>query len=124
MYSNCFLRPIAIVYNVPELSANSDSTGFEGRSGVRNLNMTSDSLVGIFNGSIQYWNDSLLVNNNHALRNVKEKIIVVVRRDSSGITSVFTRALAAFTTDWPAPFESFNDGKQYELMLHIQYARK
>ena len=102
------------MYNVPQISVSTGAeiTGFEGKSGgIRNLNLTSENLLGIFNGSIRYWNDSQLVSNNKALQDVNESIIVTVRRDWSGTTSIFTRALAAFSANWPVPFALFSDGK-------------
>ena len=104
-------RPVSIVYNVPEISKDAEIAG----SGLvqrefNNLNLSRENLVGIFNGTIKYWNDSLLVADNEGLANVSKRILVVVRKDSAGTTSIFTRALSAFTLNWPNRFESFGDG--------------
>ena len=87
--------------------------------GVRNLNLTRTNLVGIFNGTIQYWNDPSLVEDNPGLETVNERIIVVVRKDAAGATSIFTRALASFTANWTTRFESFYDGRNIPILVRI-----
>ncbi|OQV23665.1 putative Retinal guanylyl cyclase 2 [Hypsibius exemplaris] len=104
-----FVSPISIPYNVPEISQRAEITGTP-TDGPGNLNLTRENLVGIFNGSIRFWNDSLLVADNAGLAEVAEKIIVAVRGDAAGTTAIFTRALNDITANWEQPFPSFSDG--------------
>ncbi|OQV23663.1 Retinal guanylyl cyclase 2 [Hypsibius exemplaris] len=123
-----FAGPIAIAYNIPEIFPNSQVPG-SGGNATGNLNLTRENLVGIFNGSIRYWNDSQLVANNSDLQFVQEPIIVVVRNDASGTTSIITRALASFSANWPIPFQIFSDGctkaglpRKWNLALNLHCA--
>ena len=104
-------RPISIAYNVPEISGSADTAGTVKSSSTGNLNLTRENVVGIFNGSIQWWNDTLLTTDNPRLADVPQRIIVTVRQDGSGTTSIFTRALAAFSKKWMYNrFLSFDQG--------------
>ncbi|OQV23666.1 Guanylate cyclase 2G [Hypsibius exemplaris] len=107
-----FAMPISIAYNVPEISENADIAGdfSSGRQSLGNMNLTRENVLGIFNGTIKYWNDSLLVADNAGLAEVHHRIIVAVRKDAAGATGIFTRALAAFSTDDNNRFSSFSDG--------------
>ncbi|XP_055347537.1 uncharacterized protein LOC129594773 [Paramacrobiotus metropolitanus] len=98
---------VSVPYNVPELSTNCSTASHDLSSC---LNLTQEALVGIFNGTIQYWNDPLIILHNEALRNVNNKIIVVVRADGSGTTQIFTGALALFSNTWKTVYSKFSDG--------------
>jgi phosphate transport system substrate-binding protein len=97
------------VYNVPEISQNAEAFGSDG-TGTGNLNLTRENIVGIFNGTIKYWNDSQLTENNSGLVGVSQPIIVTVRMDKGSTTDIFTRALSQFSEEWKATFGSFSDG--------------
>ena len=72
--------------------------------------------MGIFNGTVQYWNDSLLTAYNEALVNVNQTITVVVRADKSGTTQLFTSALAAFSDNWRSTYQVFSEGGTITLI--------
>ncbi len=76
---------VVISYNVP---------------GVRDIKLTQDSLVGVFIGDIEYWDDPMIVRNNPDMELPHEKIIVVHRSDSSGTTSIFTTYLSVINRTW------------------------
>ena len=84
-YDLCiFYRGVVITYNLPDFD-----TG---------LNLTREALVGIYNGTVLFWNDDLISSANPRLTRKLpyERISVVVRKDESGTTASFTRALSAF----------------------------
>jgi phosphate transport system substrate-binding protein len=69
-----------------------------------NLVLDRQSLVEIYDGTIQRWNDPKLksLNPEWAVHLPDSAITVVHRSDSSGTTELFTRSLAAFSPDWTA----------------------
>ncbi|XP_055357713.1 receptor-type guanylate cyclase gcy-4-like isoform X2 [Paramacrobiotus metropolitanus] len=99
--------PVVITYNVPELTDN--CTGL-GMSGSTCLSLTFAHLTGIFNGTITYWNDPLLVQHNPALEGVNESIVVIVRADDAGTTSILTRAFAENSRAWNTTHYYFSEG--------------
>lgn len=62
------------------------------------------TLVGVYNGVINKWNDAAIVALNPDLKDYlpAETITVVHRSDGSGTTEIFTKALASFSADWTA----------------------
>jgi len=83
------LGAIVPTYNVPEAASTQ-------------LNFTADDLAGIFLGSIQMWNDPMLVADNPVLANLDQPIVVVHRSDGSGTTFGFTDYLSKVSPDWQA----------------------
>ncbi|PVD35118.1 hypothetical protein C0Q70_06399 [Pomacea canaliculata] len=63
--------------------------------GVSNLNLKMSDIVGIYNGSIQHWNHSSLVDSNPGTKMPAQPIQVTARRDKSGSTELFTSCLSA-----------------------------
>src|SRR5579859_7387858 len=80
------LGAIVPTYNVPEAT--------------QPLNFTGGTLSGIYLGTIQNWNDPLLVADNPVLANVAQPIVVVHRSDGSGTTYSFTDYLSSVSADW------------------------
>ncbi|HVU15235.1 MAG TPA: phosphate ABC transporter substrate-binding protein PstS [Phototrophicaceae bacterium] len=80
---------VAITYNIPELQSSSTV-----------LKFTPDTLVGIFDGSINTWNDAKLVADNPDLKDIAQPIAVVHRSDSSGTSNILTSYFAAVNSDW------------------------
>ncbi|OQV22806.1 GPI ethanolamine phosphate transferase 1 [Hypsibius exemplaris] len=122
-----FALPVSLAYNVPELAEESSNAG-SGIWNTGNLNLTRENIVGIFNGTIKYWNDSQLVDNNVALADVTKKIIIGA---AIGGTSIFTKALTAFSSEWSRTYGSFSDGcskseiaKRWRASLNIQCVYK
>ncbi len=68
------------------------------------LILDGKTLVGIYNGTINKWNDAAIVALNPDLASVlpDAKITVVHRSDGSGTTELFTKALTSFSPDWKA----------------------
>lgn len=66
-----------------------------------------DVLLCLFVGNVRFWNDSRIINDNVSpvkdiLSQINRPIVVVVRTDSSGTTSIFTTALASFDPARPS----------------------
>ena len=74
---------IVIAYNLPE---------------VKDLKLSRDAYVGIFLGKISKWNDPAIAKDNEKLPDLP--INVAFRSDGSGTTFVFTKHLAAISTDF------------------------
>jgi phosphate transport system substrate-binding protein len=68
------------------------------------LVLDRQTLVDIYNAKITKWNDPKIAELNPDLKDYlpDEQITVVHRSDGSGTTEIFTKALAAFSTDWTA----------------------
>lgn len=76
--------PVAIVYNIP------------GYGHV--LNLTPAQLAGIYLGTIQSWNSSVLASNNPGLPN--DPIVSIHRSDQAGTTYVLTDLLSIYNSTW------------------------
>jgi phosphate transport system substrate-binding protein len=66
------------------------------------LVLDRQTLVGIYNGTIQKWNDPAIVALNKTAETMlpDAQITVVHRSDGSGTTDTFTKALKSFSPDW------------------------
>jgi phosphate transport system substrate-binding protein len=82
-------------------------------SGVDKLQLSADTLAGIFQGDITTWNDPKITADNSGVNLPSTKIAVVHRSDGSGTTSNFTKYLkkasptvwkldSGDTVNWPA----------------------
>ena len=82
-------------------------------SGLDKLQLSADTLAGIFQGDITNWNDPKIVADNSGASLPSSKIAVVHRSDGSGTTSNFTKYLekaspsvwkldSGDTVQWPA----------------------
>ena len=76
---------VAIVFNVPGIAA---------------LKVSRENLAGVFLGKIRVWSE--LAKDNPSLANVTEKISLIVRSDSAGVSEVLTSALSSFSAEWKA----------------------
>ncbi len=74
---------VVVVYNAP---------------GVKQLELTPETLAGIFLGKITRWNDPALAKDNQGLPDAA--IAVAHRSDGSGTTAVFTDYLAKVSPEW------------------------
>ncbi|XP_062591698.1 guanylate cyclase 2G-like [Saccostrea cucullata] len=74
------------------------------------LHLTLDQLVGIYNGTIRYWNDSTFIENNPNCTFPNASIIVLARADKSGSTDLFTHALAEGNAAWNETYGYFAEG--------------
>ena len=67
---------------------------------VKSLNLSRDVLVGIFIGSIEYWDYPEIKELNPNVSLPHEKIVVIHRSDASGTTAIFTTYLSRINTTW------------------------
>jgi phosphate transport system substrate-binding protein len=75
-----YISPIAVTFNVP---------------GVKELNLTPDTIAKIFRGTVTKWNDPAIAADNSGVSLPDLKITPVHRSDDSGTTQNFTEYLAA-----------------------------
>jgi phosphate transport system substrate-binding protein len=80
------LGAVVLTYNLP---------GVETR-----LNLTPDTVAGIFLGEITRWNDPRIARDNASARLPDSPIVAVYRSDGSGTTNVFTDYLSAISPAW------------------------
>lgn len=78
--------PVCVTYNLPGLS--------------QPLQLSADSLAGIFLGTIKNWQDPKLKADNPGVDLPKQPIVVVHRAEGSGTTNAFTTYLAAVNPEW------------------------
>lgn len=79
-------------------------------TGTNSLNLSREHVVGIYNGSITHWNDSVIQELNPGFKLPGERIKVVARSDKSGTTEIFTSALSSFSAEWANAFGTFSSG--------------
>lgn len=78
--------PVCITYNLPAMS--------------QPLQLSPESLAGIFLGTIKSWQDPQLKADNPGVSLPNQGIVVVHRAEGSGTTSAFTTYLSAVSPDW------------------------
>ncbi|WP_435298568.1 phosphate ABC transporter substrate-binding protein PstS [Timonella sp. A28] len=92
-----YISPIAVVYNLPGVSA-------------EHINMSAETIAKVFNGDITKWNDPAIAAENEGVELPDIDVIPVNRSDESGTTENFTEYLAAASNgawthepsgDWP-----------------------
>ena len=92
-----YISPIAVIYNLPNLSA-------------EHLQLSAETLAKIFNGDIKKWNDPAIAAENEGVELPDLAITPVNRSDESGTTENFVEYLAAagngawpheVSGDWP-----------------------
>jgi phosphate ABC transporter phosphate-binding protein len=81
------LGGVVPVYNLPTLSG-------------RTLNLTPESLAGIYSGTIRRWNDPVIRESNRGLHLPDADIAVVHRSDGSGTTYIWTSFLSLVSPEW------------------------
>lgn len=79
-----YVSPIAVTFNLP---------------GIDSLNLSADTISGIFDGSITSWDDEAIAADNEGVELPSTKIVPVHRSDDSGTTENFTKYLQA-AGDW------------------------
>jgi phosphate transport system substrate-binding protein len=78
--------PVCITYNLPALT--------------QPLQLSPESLAGIFLGTVKSWKDPIVAKENPGVNLPAEQIVVVHRADGSGTTNAFTTYLSAVSPDW------------------------
>jgi phosphate transport system substrate-binding protein len=80
--------PVCITYNLPELK--------------QTLQLSPESLAGLFLGTIKTWQDSSIAKDNPGVSLPKEPVVIAHRAEGSGTTNIFTTYLAAVSPEWQA----------------------
>jgi phosphate transport system substrate-binding protein len=80
--------PVCISYNLPDLK--------------QPLQLSPDSLAGIFLGTIKTWQDSAIAKDNPGVTLPKQPVVVSHRAEGSGTTNIFTTYLSAVSPEWQA----------------------
>jgi len=106
-----YISPIAVIYNLPDVSA-------------EHIQMSAETIAKVFNGDITKWNDPAIAAENEGVDLPDLDIIPVHRSDESGTTSNFTDYLAkASNGAWPYdasgdwPIEGGQSGAQTSGLL-------
>src|SRR5688572_14597277 len=102
-------RAVVLGYNLP---------------GVNNLILTRDQLVGIYNGTYRFWNDSEFALHNPKVVFPSAAIIPVARFDSSGTTTTFTKALSAFSDPWNKTYGSFSSRSRWNPSVVKSFGKR
>ncbi len=76
---------VILAYNVP---------------GVQSIALSRKTIADIFLGKIRLWNDTAIASDNPNIALPSQPIRLIVRKDGSGSTEVFTRALSSFSDQW------------------------
>ena len=79
-----------------------DVTGNLGYTTDMKLNLSMTMLAGIFNGSLEYWDDESIAGVNPNLDFPHKRISVIVREDKSGMSATFTDAIHFANPTWPS----------------------
>ena len=90
-----------------------------------NLILTRENLVAIYNGTITCWNHTSIAEINPNISLPNEKILVLVRGDSSGTTEILTTAFSSFDAGWASQYGVFkkrfenNQSNWNESVIHL-----
>jgi phosphate transport system substrate-binding protein len=89
-----------IAWNLPKAGAGTATPA----APAAKLVLDRQTLVDIYNGKVNKWNDPAIAALNPDLKDVlpNATITAVHRSDGSGTTEIFTKALASFSADWTA----------------------
>jgi len=98
-----------LAYNIPEVS---------------NLVLTREQIVGIYNGSLNNWNDQTFSKHNPGLDLPNATIVPIARFDSSGSTEIFTRALSSFSDAWATQYGSFSKRTGWNASVVTLFAER
>ena len=104
-----YYRAIVLAYNIP---------------GVTNLVLTREQIVGIYNGSINNWNDTTFVEHNPGLELPNATIVPVGRSGSSGSTEIFTRSLSWFSDAWATEYGVFSKRTGWNASVVTLFAER
>jgi len=100
---------IVLVYNIP---------------GVTNLTLTREQIVGIYNGSINNWNNSTFAEHNSGVDLPNATIVPIARFDSSGSTEIFTRSLSSFSDAWATNYGVFSTRTGWNASVVTLFAER
>ena len=92
--------------------------------GVTNLVLTREQIVGIYNGSVNNWNDPTFAEHNPGLDLPNATIFPVARLESSGSTEIFTRALSSFSDAWFTQYGVFSKPTGWNSTVVRRFAQR
>ena len=92
--------------------------------GIANLVLTREQIAGIYNGSINNWNDPTFVEHNSGLDILNATIVPIARYDSSGSTEVFTRSLSSFSDAWATRYGIFSKRTGWNASVVTLFAER
>jgi phosphate transport system substrate-binding protein len=84
-YIPTIVSPVTVSYNLP---------------GVKKLQLSADTIAGLFDGQIKSWNDAAVQKDNPGAKLPSTSVTIARRSDSSGTTQNFTTYLQAATPMW------------------------
>jgi len=92
--------------------------------GVTDLVLTRQQIVGIYNGSINNWNDTTFAEYNPGVDLSNATIVPVARFESSGSTEIFTRSLSSFSDRWAARYGVFDKRTGWDASVVTLFAQR
>ena len=92
--------------------------------GVTNLVLTRQQIVGIYNGSINNWNDTTFAEHNPGVQLPNATIVPMARLGSTGSTEIFTRALSSFSDLWAAQYGVFSERTGWNASVVTQFTQR
>ena len=92
--------------------------------GVTNLVLSREQIVGIYNGSVNNWNDTTFIEHNPGLDLPDATIVPVARYDSSGSTEIFTRSLSSFSDAWATQYGVFSNRTGWNASVVTLFAER
>ena len=100
-----------MIYDLPELKRNRTK-----------LALSVQGLVGIYNGTIKFWDHPSILTSNPGVSLPHKRIRVVARGDNAGDTEIFTSALSLIDPKWEATFGHFiNPGNVQQLRFSFYF---
>jgi len=92
--------------------------------GVTNLVLTREQIVGIYNGSLNNWNDPTFAEHNPGVNMPNATIVPVARSGSSGSTEIFTRSLSSFSDAWAVHYGVFSTWTGWNASVVTVFAHR
>lgn len=77
--------------------------------GIKNLILTGEQLVAIYNGTLRSWSDPTFSVYNPEVVFPNATIVPIARLDMAGTTEIFTNSLSSFSAEWNNTFGVFTD---------------
>ena len=92
--------------------------------GVTNLVLTRQQIVGIYNGSVNNWNDRTFAEHNPGIDMPNATIIPVARFGSSGSTEIFTKTLSSVSEAWATQYGVFSEPTGWNATVVRLFAQR
>ena len=92
--------------------------------GVKDLVLTREQIVAIYDGSINNWNDPTFIEHNAGLDLPNATIVPIARYDYSGSTEIFTRSLSSFSDAWATRYGIFSKRTGWNASVVTLFAER